>query len=359
MKKTYKYLISENESIRNSIKKMDIEHVEFLAVHDQNRKIIGVFTMGDFRRYVLQGLDINEKISKIINTKFKFLEKSYLNEDVVKLFNSDSTINDVPVLNKSKKLIDVLYRRDYLSQINKNNDINKIKKIPVVIMAGGKGKRMDPFTRILPKSLIPIGNEPILKIIMDKFRNFGFKKFLISINDKGQMIKSFFHDNELPYEVKFIEEKKPLGTVGSLSKIKSNDNGTLFITNCDIVINTNYKAIYDFHKSGNHDLTLVASMRNYKIPYGVCKLKGDGKLKTIEEKPEYDFLVNTGLYVLNSSILKLIPKDTYFDMTDLISKVKAKGYSVGVFPVSGESWFDIGQWPEYNKNVDKINILTK
>ena len=140
-------------------------------------------------------------------------------------------------------------------------------------MAGGKGKRMDPFTRILPKSLIPIENEPILKVIMDKFRNFGFRKFQISINHKGQMIKSFFHDNELPYEVKFIEEKKPLGTVGSLSKIKLNANTSLFITNCDVVINTNYKAIYDFHTAGSHDLTLVASMRNYKIPYGVCKLR--------------------------------------------------------------------------------------
>ena len=148
MKKIYKYLISENESIRNSIKKMDIEHVEFLAVHAQNGKIVGVFTMGDFRRYVLQGLDINTKISKIINTKFKFLEKNYLNEEVVRLFNSDSAINDLPVLNKRKKLIDVLYRKDFLSKINKNNDVNKIKKIPVVIMAGGKGKRMDPFTRI-------------------------------------------------------------------------------------------------------------------------------------------------------------------------------------------------------------------
>ena len=103
MKKIYKYLISENESIRNSIKKMDIEHVEFLAVHAQNGKIVGVFTMGDFRRYVLQGLDINTKISKIINTKFKFLEKNYLNEEVVRLFNSDSAINDLPVLNKKKE----------------------------------------------------------------------------------------------------------------------------------------------------------------------------------------------------------------------------------------------------------------
>ena len=125
----------------------------------------------------------------------------------MRLFNSDSAINDLPVLNKRKKLIDVLYRKDFLSKINKNNDVNKIKKIPVVIMAGGKGKRMDPFTRILPKSLIPIGNEPILKVIMDKFRNFGFRKFQISINHMGQMIKSFFHDNELPYKVKFIEEK--------------------------------------------------------------------------------------------------------------------------------------------------------
>ncbi len=356
MKKIDKYLISENDSIRNSIKKMDIEHVEFLAVYNSKEKIVGVFTMGDFRRYVLRGLDINEKILKIVNKKFKFLEEGYSKSNVLEVFNKDISINDLPVLCKNKKLVDVLYRNKYSSELKKNILKNKFRNIPVVIMAGGKGKRMDPFTRILPKSLIPIGNEPIIKIIMDKFKHYGFKDFKISINDKAQMIKSYFYDNDLPYKVKFIEENKPLGTAGSLSKIDKKFKGTLFVSNCDIVINTDYRAIHNFHMSGNYHLTLIASMRNYKIPYGICKLDNIGKLKNIDEKPEFDFLVNTGLYVLESAILKLIPKDNYFDMTDLITKVKEKGLRVGVFPVSEESWYDVGQLSEYNKNVDKINF---
>lgn len=356
MKKLDKYIVVENESIRNSIKKMDIEHVNFLAVVNSKKKIIGVFTMGDFRRYVLKGLDINENISRIINKKFKFLEEGFSTVQAIGIFNRDGSINDLPVICKNGKLIDVVYRNEYVKDLKKSLANNKLKNIPVVIMAGGKGKRMDPFTRILPKSLIPIRNEPIIKIIMDKFKNFGFSKFQISINDKAQMIKSYFYDNDLPYKVKFIEEHEPLGTAGSLSKIEDKYNGSIFVSNCDIVINTDYKAIHDFHIAGSYDLTLVASMRHYKIPYGVCELDKKGKLKKIKEKPEYDFLVNTGVYIVESSLLKLIPKDAYFDMTDLISKARENSFKIGVFPVSQESWFDIGQWSEYSKNVDKINI---
>ncbi len=356
MEKLNKYVIAENVSIRDSIKKIDIEHVNFLAVTNSKKKIIGLFTMGDFRRCVLKGLDINENISTIINKKFKFLEEGFSTAQAIDIFDNDGSVSDLPVLCKDKKLINVVYRNEYVADLKNSFDNEVFKNIPVIIMAGGKGKRMDPFTRILPKSLIPIGNEPIIKIIMDKFKNFGFSEFKISINDKGQMIKSYFYDNDLPYNIKFIEEHKPLGTAGALSKIETKYNGSIFVSNCDIVINTDYKAIHDFHFKGSYDLTLVASMRHYKIPYGVCNLDNAGKLNNIDEKPEYDFLVNTGVYIVQSSLLKLIPKDIYFDMTDLISKAKKNNFKVGVFPISQESWFDIGQWSEYNKNLDKITI---
>jgi dTDP-glucose pyrophosphorylase len=355
MKKLDRYIILENESIRNSIKKLDIEQINFLAISNSKKEIIGVFTMGDFRRYVLRGLDINENISRIINKKFKFLKDKFSVAQATEIFNHDGTISDLPVLGKNKELINVVYRSDYKLNPRKGFK-SSLKDVPVVIMAGGKGKRLDPFTRVLPKSLIPIGNEPVIKIIMDKFKNFGFNKFQISINDKGQMIKSYFSDNDLPYKIKFIKEQTPLGTAGSLSKISNQRKGAIFVSNCDIVINNDYKIIYDFHVTGRYDLTLVASMRNYKIPYGVCNLDKNGKFKDIKEKPEYDFLVNTGMYIVNSTLIKIIPKNTYFDMTDLISKAKKNNFKIGVFPVSQESWYDIGQWSEYNKNVDKIYI---
>ena len=156
-------------------------------------------------------------------------------------------------------------------------------------MAGGKGKRMDPFTRILPKPLIPLGDEPIIKIIMDEFNKFGIVNFYISLNEKAKMIKAYFHDHSSPYTIQFIDEEEPLGTAGALKYLKGKLDAPFFVSNCDIVLHANYKSILDFHTKGSYALTLVASMRHFTIPYGVCDVINDGELVEIKEKPEYDF----------------------------------------------------------------------
>ena len=158
----------------------------------------------------------------------------------------------------------------------------------MIIMAGGKGTRLDPFTRILPKPLIPYGNEPIIKVIMDSFKSFGSNKFYISINEKRNMIKSYFYEFKKLYDIKYIEEEKQLGTVGSLKFLKNKIKRTFFVTNSDILISSHYPSMIEFHKKNNNDLTLIISMRNYMIPYGVCDFDNSGKLKKIIEKPNSD-----------------------------------------------------------------------
>ena len=221
-------------------------------------------------------------------------------------------------------------------------------------MGGGKGTRLDPFTRILPKPLIPMGNDPIIKIIMDEFGKYGMSDFYITLNNKGKMIKAYFHDHNLPYKINFIEEQKPLGTAGALKLIKPKLKETFFVSNCDIIIKSDYNDIIKFHKERKNSLTLVGSMQHYTIPYGVCEIENGGDLISIREKPQYDFLTNTGMYVLELDVLNLIPGDTYFDMTDLIKAIQGKGQKVGVFPVSKESWIDVGQWAEYKNAIQKI-----
>ena len=218
-------------------------------------------------------------------------------------------------------------------------------------MAGGKGWRMQPFTKILPKPLIPIGNKPIIELIMDEFNKFGFKNFFITINYKGKMIKGYFYNNNLPYKINYVEEKKMLGTAGSLRKIKQNSSKYIFVSNSDVLLHADYKDIYSFHVNGKYDLTLISSTRNYEIPYGVCHVDETGRLKFLEEKPKFDYLVNAGLYLLNYSIIKLIPKDKYFDMTDFIKLLQKSNYKIGVYPVSENAWIDVGEWDEFNKAV--------
>ncbi|GAB4284895.1 MAG: hypothetical protein Kow0068_10100 [Marinilabiliales bacterium] len=226
---------------------------------------------------------------------------------------------------------------------------NKIKiNVPVVIMAGGKGTRMKPFTDVLPKPLIPIGNKTMIEIIMDEYNKHGIKEFYLSINYKGKLIKAYFEDFK-EYIIHFIEEEQFLGTAGSLKLLNGKIHTPFFVSNCDILIKGSYADIYNFHNNGNYDLTIVAAMVNYKIPYGVCKINKGGALKSIEEKPEYNFLINTGMYVLNPKILNYIPNNQFYNITNLINILKNTDHKIGVYPVSEGSYIDTGQWEQYKK----------
>ena len=221
-------------------------------------------------------------------------------------------------------------------------------------MAGGKGTRLDPFTRVLPKPLIPIGERTIIEIIMDNFSQFGIREYYISINHKGKMIKAYFEDNTPDVTISYLEENAPLGTAGALKLLGDTVQGDFFVSNCDIIVRADYRSIYDFHKENNFALTLIASMQHHVIPYGVCEIEEGGALREIREKPEYDFLVNTGFYLLSADILKHIPADTRFDMPDLIKILQSNQLSVGVYPVSEKSWIDIGQWSQYKQAIEKL-----
>ena len=179
MPKKNKITISLNTSIRDTVKEMDLKKLNSLVITNNKKKVVGIFTMGDFRRAIFFGLDINDKISSIVNKNFEYLTEGYSKKDVKKIFSNNNLISDIPVLNKKFQLLEIISRVNFFSQkdlLSKNTNLNSF---PVVIMAGGKGTRLDPFTRILPKPLIPFGNNPIIRVVMDNFINFGSKKFYI------------------------------------------------------------------------------------------------------------------------------------------------------------------------------------
>jgi len=352
MEKNNPNTVSLTTSIRETVKKMDVENKNSLVVIDDKNKVQGIFSDGDFRRAVFKGLDISNEISLVINKKFKYLVKGYSKNEAREIFIRNSFIQEVPILDKNFELIKIIKRNDVLNNEELSLEKFNLKDVPVVIMAGGKGTRLDPFTRILPKPLFPLGNKPIISKILDSFNKFNVNNFYISINDKGKMIKAYFKEYNLPYKIDFIEEDKKLGTAGSLQILKDQIKSTFFVSNCDILIHCHYPSIIEFHKKNNHDLTLVTSMRNYLIPYGVCNIDKSGQLIKMAEKPEYDFLVNTGLYVLEPKLIKLIPENKSFDMSELINELNKKNMKIGVFPVSEKSWIDVGQWKDFSKAIE-------
>lgn len=351
MEKLKKVLIFENITVKEAFKKMDISAEKILIIANKSLQLKGVITDGDIRRWILKGGKLTDKIFKIMNKKPLVIFEGYTNKEVRQIMMKNK-IECVPVINKSNKLIFALWWFDVFQE-HKNTSYGKINA-PVVIMAGGQGTRLHPFTKILPKPLIPIQDKPIIEIIMNKFCEMGSNDFYLSVNFKANMIKAYFNDFDHNYKICYLEEKKPLGTAGSLYLLKDKIKKTFFVHNCDIIIEADYADILKFHKTNKNKITIIASLKHYLIPYGIIEMNKGGCLKNIKEKPEFDFFVNTGMYVLEPDVLQDIPKASFFLMTELINQYLKKEKKIGVYPVSDKSWIDIGQWEELQSVLEKI-----
>ncbi|MGL4772622.1 MAG: nucleotidyltransferase family protein [Clostridium sp.] len=233
-----------------------------------------------------------------------------------------------------------------------DNQKDEKSNVPVVIMAGGKGTRLQPYTNIIPKVLIPIGEIPIVERIINNFLSFGFKDYYLTVNYKKDIIKAYFN-NVYGYNINFIEEEKPLGTAGSLYLLKEQIKGSFFVTNCDILIEEDYYKILDFHKKKNYKMTVVCAVKNYTIPYGVFTLKKNGSVEVLKEKPVYEYLVNTGMYILEPELIDLIPENEEFDMTELLNLCLSRNIEVGVFPVTDNQWLDMGEFKEMERMMER------
>lgn len=340
--------ILESETIKVAMEKMDANAKQIIYVVNDNSQLVGVLTDGDTRRWILkENADIQKPVHLAMNKKPIFVSSSEKNQ--AKKIIDDHKVNSVPVVDKDSKITTIVFETDELVT-------NKVTDIPVVIMAGGKGTRLYPYTKILPKPLIPIGDTPIMERIMNKFVEYGMNDFLISINYKKDMIKSYFGDTDHTYNVSFVEEDKPLGTGGSLHLMKDDLKEQFFVSNCDILIDADYSDMVDFHNKNNLDITMVASLKNDQIPYGVLQLDEEGLLESSEEKPEFSYLVNTGMYLLENSILDFIPEDEAIDLPTAIMAAKDAGKRVGVYPVSENSWLDMGQIKEMEHMIEKLGV---
>lgn len=340
------YIVNHDVSIKQAMKTLDAGTLGFLCICKDNT-IFGVITDGDIRRAILNDISLKTPVSKITNIQYSFLNKGCIDTDINNLFKN-THVKQIPIIDKGK-LIDIIIKDDFY-KISFETKQEKIDA-KVVIMAGGKGTRLLPFTQIIPKPLIPIGDKSMIEVIMQEYSKYEIKDFNISVNYKASMIKAYFEDISHNYNIKYINEDRPLGTAGALKFVSNEFDKPFFVANCDIIIKANYAEIYDFHIKGKYDITLVASMQHYAIPYGVCKISKGGELIKIEEKPEFDFLVNTGMYILNPDVLKIIPKNKIYHITNLIDDTKKRGGKIGVFPVSEKSWIDIGQIDEYKKGI--------
>lgn len=344
--------ISPKLNIKQALKYLDSYGRKTVFVVDELDRLLGSVTDGDIRRWILKDGNLSKPVTQIMNgAPVAFPEGTSL--EIIKQKMVSREIDCIPVLDAGGSIKGIHFWTDFFKSANA---ALKQLSAPVVIMAGGEGKRLGPITRVLPKPLLPIGDKPMLEHIMDRFRRHGCRNFFISLNYKSSIVKAYLKDNSQGDKVTCVEEKKPLGTAGSLHLLKNKIRSSFFLINCDIILDADYADIMRFHKESGNKITMVASMKHYTIPYGICDIQKGGTLKHITEKPEYDLLVNTGMYVLEPETIRDIPKDSFFHITDLINRYLKKGKSVGVYPVSDKSWLDTGQINELHSVLERFAI---
>ncbi len=338
-------------TLKESIRKLNETGERILFIVDNAGKLVGTLTDGDIRRGIVSGIDFSEKIEKIMCKNFVAFNCNVHNVmDKIKQIMLETMIDQVPIIDDSGKIVEIISWANILKE-KKDLKQNVFYPNHVVIMAGGKGVRLDPFTRVLPKPLMPIGNKPIIELIMERFYQYGFSNFIYTLNYKKEYIKLFLKECKLPYSIDWCEESDFLGTAGGLSLVKSKINDTFFVINCDTVLEIDFAKALKWHKEQKSVITIIGCHSEFKIPFGVLELS-NGKLDKIREKPVQDFIINTGAYLMEPRVFSYIPENRPIDMNQLIDIIIEKE-EINVYPIC-TGWLDIGQLDEYNKIINKL-----
>jgi dTDP-glucose pyrophosphorylase len=340
--------IYPDATILESLKKMDEIGKKLLVITDKQR-FVNVLSIGDIQRAIINNIDLSSSISCITRSIITVAsETDDLNHIKSKMLELRTEC--MPVVSQNGELINVIFWEDLF-----DNQRTEYKEIdcPVVIMAGGQGLRLRPFTNVLPKPLMPFGKKTMIETIIDSFVRHNCSKYFLSVNYKAELIK-YYLQNVYPdaVDIRYFQEDQPLGTAGSLYLLKDEIDSTFFVSNCDILVEQDYSEILDYHRQNKNELTVVAALKHLQIPYGTLETGESGVLIGIQEKPELSYLINSGLYILEPHLLKEIPENKFYHITSLMQDLISKGRRVGVFPVSEKSWKDIGEWHEFSKNFE-------
>jgi dTDP-glucose pyrophosphorylase len=338
------FLIEEDATMIEAMELLDKVAKKILFVV-RNGRFVATITDGDIRRWILKKGNLEAQVKNIANYNPKYIyEKDKMS---AKEFMSKNSIEALPILNNEEDIVSVVLWNEEIKR-------QKNLQVPVVIMAGGLGTRLYPYTKVLPKPLIPIGEIPIAEHIINRFNKYGNNQYFLVVNHKKNMIKAYFNEIEKNYDVNYVDEDQPLGTGGGLSLLKGKINSTFFLTNCDVLIEEDYEKIYDYHKNEKNLVTMVCSLKNIKIPYGVIQISDTGEIDEMKEKPQFSFFTNTGMYIVEPSVIEELEENKAIGFPDIIEKYMSTGGKVGVYPISEHAWLDMGQLDEMEKMAKRL-----
>tara|TARA_B110000114_G_scaffold173855_1_gene201824 strand:- start:3843 stop:4889 length:1047 start_codon:yes stop_codon:yes gene_type:complete len=338
------HIINENTSIKKALIQLDkLAKDAILFIVDNNDKLIGSLTDGDVRRGLIKGISLQEEVLSVIQQNPKFIRKGKSElKEIIEYRNQN--LNILPVLDDEDHIISVVnfgIVRSYLP-------------LDAVIMAGGKGTRLMPLTETTPKPLLNVGDKPIMEHNLERLALYGIDNFWISVRYLGEQIEAYFGDGRQTNKfIDYVWEDTALGTIGAVSKIKNFRHDYVLITNSDILTNLDYESFFVDFIDQDADLSVVTIPYQVNIPYAVLETN-DRHIIDFKEKPTYTYYSNGGIYLIKKKWLDLIPKNFFFNATDLMEKLIENKCKVISYPLTGY-WLDIGQHKDFEKAQKDIH----
>lgn len=340
------HLILSGSTVKEALLLLnELSQDAILFVVDSEDKLIGALTDGDVRRGLLKGFTIDSLINEIIQDNPRYIIKGENNlEKIIEYREGDFRI--VPVLDENHKVVNVINFRNIKSYL----------PVDAVIMAGGRGQRLKPLTDTIPKPLLKVGGKAIMEHNLDRLALFGIDDFWVSVKYLGEQIETYFgHGNDKNINIEYVWEEESLGTIGAVSKINNFEHDYVLITNSDLLTNIDYEQFFlEFVKQGA-DLAVLSIPYQVSIPYAVLETN-NGEIRSFKEKPTYTYYSNGGVYLLKKEMLNYIPKDTFFNATDLMEELIKNNLKVISFPFSGY-WLDVGKHEDFEKAQKDINYI--
>jgi dTDP-glucose pyrophosphorylase len=339
MKNCDKILICPSDSIRKTIQIIDSSALQIALVVDINKRLLGTVTDGDIRRGILKGINLEEPVHLIMNCNPTI---TTLNEDRDHLLRimKQKLFYQIPVVDEDRHVLGLEVLKELILDPKADNI--------VVLMAGGVGNRLRPLTNDCPKPLLRVGNKPILETILESFVVYGFRRFYLSVNYMAEMVVEYFGDgSKWGVEINYLREDKKLGTAGALGLLPEKPSSPILVMNGDLLTKVNFQQLLNFHTEHVSSATLCVREYDFQVPYGVVKLDGHNIL-SIVEKPIQRFFVNAGVYVIEPTILEMIPRNTYLDMPSLFDQLIKLERETAVFPIR-EYWLDIGRMDDFER----------
>lgn len=342
--------VSQESSIRHAVEQLDRNRLGIVLVLDHNQQLVGTITDGDVRRALLACIDLALPVSVLLarkmGTAYARPITAHVGEDRTTYLSvlQQRSIRHLPILDEKERVVGLVTVDDFVP--------SETLPLSAVIMAGGSGNRLRPLTEDLPKPMLPVGDRPLMEIIIGQLRDAGIKHVHVTTYHNGDKITDYFGDGkDFGINIAYVAEDRPLGTAGALGLMEPPQE-TILVINGDILTQVDFRSMLAFHHEQHADLTVAVRPYEVQVPYGVVESEGTS-VRCLTEKPRLTFLVNAGIYLLEPTVQRFIPKGECIDMTDLIQSLLAASRPVVAFPIH-EYWLDIGQHSDYMQAQEHI-----